>query len=212
MESAIRVYIVDDHELVRIGLCSVFDGLKDIEVKGSFGLAKECLEALSQEQPDVVILDIKLPDGDGADLARQIKKKYPQTKVIMLTGFHSSSGIVSSLESGVDGYLFKESPTEDLLRAVREVMAGRTFMTPQVTTELKKVFIGAKPSFTPKELEVVKALNKGLTTAEMAKELCIAESTLKTHLSHIYQKLGVDNRLQALRELRKLGFFEGEEF
>ncbi len=212
MESAISVYIVDDHELVRLGLCSVFDGVKDIEVKGSFGLAKECLEALAHEQPDVIILDIKLPDGDGSDLARQIKKKYPQTRVIMLTGLHSSTDIFSSLESGVDGYLYKESPTEELLRAVREVMSGKTFLAPQVTTELKKVFMGKKPSFTPKELEVVKALNKGLTSAEIAEELCVAESTLKTHLSHIYQKLGVDNRVQALRELRKLGFFEGDDF
>lgn len=207
MVSAISVYIVDDHELVRIGLCSVFDGVEDIEVKGSFGLAKECLEALAQEQPDVIILDIKLPDGDGSNLARQIKKEYPQTKVIMLTGFHSSTEIFSSLEGGVDGYLYKESSTEDLLRAVREVMSGKTFMAPQVTTELKKVFIGEKPSFTPKELEVVKALNKGLTSAEMAEVFCVAESTLKTHLSHIYQKLGVDNRVQALREAAEAGIF-----
>lgn len=206
----VRVAVVDDHEVVRKGVESVLEKDSEIEVLGCFSCGSELCKFSSVSKLDVVIMDLKLPDGLGADWAKKIKGENPNVKVLILTGYHTEAELLLSLEAGVDGYIFKEVTSSELINAVKEVAKGNFYLSPEVARKVKDFTISPKPTLTSREFEVLLALKNGLTSEEIAQKLCLSLSTVKTHLRNIYQKLGVRNRVEAVREGIKRGLI-GEE-
>jgi NarL family two-component system response regulator LiaR len=206
----VRVAVVDDHEVVRRGIESVLQKDSQIEVAGCFSCGSELCNSSSVSSLDVVIMDLKLPDGLGANWAKRLKEQNARVKVLILTGYHTEAELFLSLEAGVDGYLFKEVSSTELIKAVKEVAKGHFYISPEVARKVKDFTISPKVTLTSRELEVLLALKNGLTSEEIAQELCLSLSTVKTHLRNIYQKLGVRNRVEAVREAIKRGLI-GEE-
>jgi NarL family two-component system response regulator LiaR len=206
----VRVAVVDDHEVVRKGVESVLEKDSEIEVLGCFSCGSELCKFPSISKLDVVIMDLKLPDGLGADWAKKVKEENPNVKVLILTGYHTEAELLLSLEAGVDGYIFKEVTSGELINAVKEVAKGNFYLSPEVARKVKDFTISPKSTLTSRELEVLLALKNGLTSEEIAHELCLSLSTVKTHLRNIYQKLGVRNRVEAVREGIKRGLISEE--
>jgi NarL family two-component system response regulator LiaR len=206
----VKVAVVDDHEVVRRGVESVLEKDSEIEVLGCFSCGSELCKFPSVSKLDVVIMDLKLPDGLGADWAKKIKEENPNVKVLILTGYHTEAELLLSLEAGVDGYIFKEVTSGELINAVKEVAKGNFYLSPEVARKVKDFTISPKSALTSRELEVLLALKNGLTSEEIARELCLSLSTVKTHLRNIYQKLGVRNRVEAVREGIKRGLISEE--
>ncbi len=206
----IKLFVVDDHEVVRQGIEAVLRYDSEIEVVGSFECGQKAYEALPHSQVDLVVMDMKLPDGLGAEWARRMKELKPELKILILTGFHSEAELLFSLEAGVDGYLFKEVSSDELVRAVKEVNKGNFYLSPEVARKVRELTLSPKSTLTFREAEVLVALRDGLTTEEIARKLCLSQSTVKTHLRNIYQKLGVRNRVEAVREALKRGIISEE--
>ncbi len=202
----IRVAIVDDHQVVRDGMESVLERVEDIEVVGSFEAGQPFMDAMADLSPDVVVMDMGLPDGLGSAWAGKAKGAMPELRVLVLTGFHSDDKLVLALDAGVDGFMYKESSGEELVNAVREVAKGGFFLSPEAARKMRDLTTGPKAtSLTPRETEVLVALRDGLTTDEMANGLLLSASTVKTHLASIYRKLEARNRVEAVREAIKRG-------
>jgi NarL family two-component system response regulator LiaR len=206
----VKVAVVDDHEVVRKGVESVLEKDSEIEVLGCFSCGSELCKFPSISKLDVVIMDLKLPDGLGADWAKKVKEENPNVKVLILTGYHTEAELLLSLEAGVDGYIFKEVTSSELINAVKEVAKGNFYLSPEVARKVKDITISPKSALTSREFEVLLALKNGLTSEEIAQELCLSLSTVKTHLRNIYQKLGVRNRVEAVREGIKRGLISEE--
>ncbi len=206
----VKVAIVDDHEVVRKGVESVLEKDSEIEVLSCFSCGSELCNSPLLSKFDVVIMDLKLPDGLGAVWAKKVKEENPNVKVLILTGYHTEAELLLSLEAGVDGYIFKEVTSGELINAVKEVAKGNFYLSPEVARKVKDFTIFSKSTLTSRELEVLLALKNGLTSEEIAHELSLSLSTVKTHLRNIYQKLGVRNRVEAVREGIKRGLI-GEE-
>lgn len=201
-----RVAVVDDHQVVREGLVSVLVQAEDIDVVGSFSKGQDLIDALPALGAELVVMDMRLPDGLGSSWAEEIKRTSPDVKVIILTGFHSDAKLILALEAGADGFMYKESSGEDLMHAIREVAAGNFYISPDAARKLRDLRMqGSGESVTTREAEVLIALQNGLTTDEIARELRLSASTVKTHLSSIFRKLGARNRIEALREAVKRG-------
>ena len=202
----IRVCIVDDHQVVRDGIESVLERAEDLEVAGSYATGQALMDDLAGLSPDVVVMDMGLPDGTGAAWAEAAKRDLPAVRVVILTGLHSHDKLVLALDAGVDGFLYKESSGQDLLSAIREVAKGGFYASPEAARKMRDMTTGsAASSLTPREVEVLVALRDGLTTDEMARQLLLSASTVKTHLASIYRKLSARNRVEAIREAAKQG-------
>lgn len=197
----IRVCIVDDHQVVRDGIESVLERVEDLEVAGSFATGQALMDGLGGHSPDVMVMDMGLPDGSGAMWAEAAKRALPTVRVVILTGLHSNDKLVLALDAGVDGFLYKESSGQDLVTAIREVANGGFFASPEAARKMRDMTTGSTAgSLTPREIEVLVALRDGLTTDEMARQLLLSASTIKTHLASIYRKLSARNRVEAIRE------------
>lgn len=206
----IRIAVVDDHEVVRKGIESVLQKDPQIEVVCSYGCGNELCHSSLLKSLDVVIMDLKLPDGLGANWVKKIKEKNAHLKVLILTGYHTEAELFLSLEAGVDGYIFKDVSADELIKAVKEVAKGHFYLSSEVARKVKDFTVSSRFSLTPRELEVLLALKKGLTSEEIAHELRLSLSTVKTHLRNIYQKLNVRNRVEAVQEAMRKGLI-GEE-
>jgi NarL family two-component system response regulator LiaR len=198
------VLIVDDHGVVRQGLRTYLELLDDIEVIGEAGNGLEALAQVRQHQPDVVLMDLVMPEMDGIEATRQVCAISPSTKVIVLTSFADDEKVFPAIKAGAAGYLLKDVSPADLVNAIRAVQAGETHLHPDITKKLVKQLASPKPDrepvlddLTPREMEVLRLIAQGMNNRQIALTLSISEKTVKTHVSHILGKLHLADRTQA---------------
>lgn len=198
----INVMLIDDHPVVRAGLRSILDSFDDILValEGADGTA---LEQLNDASPtiDVVVCDIQMPNVDGIEVVKRLKEAGGPP-VLILTTYDTEADLVAAVEAGALGYLLKDSPEEELHSAVQATAAGRRTLAPKVIDLLATRMGKPQEALSQRELEILRALATGAGNKQLAKQLFISEATVKTHLIHIYQKLGVDNRTAAVSTAR----------
>jgi DNA-binding NarL/FixJ family response regulator len=202
----IRVLIVDDHDLLRAGLSTVLGLDPDIDVVGEAGDGTAAVRMARELQPDVVLMDVQMPGGDGITATARISRECARTRVLVLTTFDIDDYVLGALRAGASGFLLKTTPPRELTAAVRACAAGETTLGPTVIARLVDSYI-ARPaaaelpalrSLTARETEVLKAMARGLSNAEIGAELYLAETTVKTHVARILHKLGVRDRVQAV--------------
>ncbi|MEV4312767.1 response regulator transcription factor [Actinocrispum sp. NPDC049592] len=205
----IRLLIVDDHPVVRDGLRVAFTGEPDIEVVGEAANGREAVEQVAALQADVVLMDLRMPELDGVRAIRRLKESSSQARVIVLTTFDTDSDVLPAIEAGATGYLLKDAPTEELLRAVRAAHQGQSVLSPSVANRLiGQVRKPQRGTLSPRELEVLQLVADGTTNREAAAKLFISEASIKTHLLHIYAKLDVRDRAQAVAEAYRRGLLD----
>ena len=198
----IRVLVVDDHPVVRSGLSGMLSVTDDISVVGEAGDGAEALALVESTLPDVVLMDLRMPRMDGVAATGAIVSSYPSTRVLVLTTYDTDSEILHAVEAGAAGYLLKDTPHADLLNGIRAAARGETVLAPPVAARLMSRLrtpaapAAAQPS--PRELEVLAAVARGLSNAEIGRELFIGEATVKTHLQRLFAKLDVDDRTRAV--------------
>lgn len=198
-----RVLLVDDHPVVRAGLRAVLEGLPDITVVAEARDALSAQQRSRHDDIDVVVMDIQMgPGPTGIDATRAIRAAGGPP-VLILTTYDAQSDILSALESGATGYLLKDAPEETLRRAVLDAAANRPVLSPQVTAQLVARTTKPASALSPREIEILKLAATGASNRNMAKQLFISEATVKTHLVHVYSKLGVDNRTAAINQARE---------
>jgi DNA-binding NarL/FixJ family response regulator len=202
----IRVLVVDDHPVVRSGLVGLLDVEDDLEVVGEAGNGAEAVVRVAALAPDVVLMDLRMPAMDGAEATGRILAEHPQTKVLVLTTYDTDADIVRAVEAGATGYLLKDSPRGQLVEAVRSAARGETVLAPAVAARLVSRLRSPAPEpLTPREVEVLGAVARGLSNAEIGRELFIGEATVKTHLLRAFAKLGVDDRTRAVTAAMERG-------
>ena len=204
----IRVVLVDDEAMVRVGLRMVLSGEPDIEVVGEAGDGGEAVAVVQQARPDVVLMDVRMPHVDGIEGARRVIAASPDVRVVVLTTFDEDDYIEAALRAGVSGFLLKVAPPERLVEAVRTVAAGGGLLDPGVTVRVIESFAAAPPlrtrrseslgRLTERERDVLRLIGRGLSNAEIAAELYLGETTVKTHVSSLLAKLGLRDRVQAV--------------
>ncbi|HLQ79831.1 MAG TPA: response regulator transcription factor [Brachybacterium sp.] len=205
---SIRIMMVDDHPVVRAGLRVLLEADEGIEVVAEVGSGAAALQELDllasgAGVPDLVLMDLNLGDGiGGIETTRRLRAAHPEVQVLAVTTFDAEADIVGALEAGATGYVLKDSPTEALIDAAHEAAAGRSILSPEVQQRLVQRMSNPHSALSPRETEILEALATGATNREVAKLMFISESTVKTHLVHIYDKLGVDSRTAAIREAR----------
>lgn len=207
---SIRLMMVDDHPVVRAGLRALLEADAEVEVVADVGSGDEALQALDrlvttgEGVPDLVLMDLNLGDGiGGIETTRRLRAQHPGVQVLAVTTFDAEADVVGALEAGATGYVLKDAPTEALLDAVREAAVGRSVLSPEVQQLLVRRMAEPRTALSPRETEILEVLATGATNREAAKRLFISESTVKTHLVHLYEKLGVESRTAALRVARE---------
>lgn len=202
MTDTVRVLVVDDHPVVRSGLIGMLAVTDDIEVVGEAADGEEALALVGSTRPDVVLMDLRMPRRDGVSATRAIVSAHPSTKVLVLTTYDTDSDILHAVEAGAAGYLLKDTPHAQLLDGIRAASRGETVLAPPVAARLmSQLRTPAAPAAvqpSPRELEVLAAVARGLSNAEIARQLFIGEATVKTHLQRIFTKLDVDDRTHAV--------------
>ncbi len=201
----IRIVVVDDHEVVRIGLQSVLRLVDGFEVVGEAANKADALAKIRALTPDLVLMDIRLPDGSGVDACREIRHVSPQTRVLFLTSYTDDDTVLDAIVAGAHGYVLKEIDTESLLQAIRTVAAGHSLLHPEVTKRaMQWLRLLAEPSHNPKaptlsdqERRVLALLADGKTNKEIAAALELSDKTVKNYLSNAYEKLQVSRRSEA---------------
>jgi NarL family two-component system response regulator LiaR len=211
------VVIVDDHGIVRKGLQTYLNLMDDITVVAEAGNGVEALAQVRRHTPDVVLMDLVMPEMDGIEATRRIRQLSPSTKVIVLSSFTDDEKVFSAIKAGAIGYLLKDISPEDLASAIRAVMRGKTQLHPDIAQKLMKQFIDPKDpneviseDLTPREIEVLRLLAQGMSNAELANALYISEKTVKTHVSNILGKLNLNDRTQAAIYAYKHGLAESK--
>jgi DNA-binding NarL/FixJ family response regulator len=203
---SIRVLVADDEELVRTGLRLILDTEPDIEVVAEASNGRQAVDMAKALRPDVVLLDIRMPELDGLEATRQLLGDQATCRVVILTTFDLDQYVYEALRAGASGFLLKDTPAHQLVTAIRAAAAGDALLAPSVTRRLITEFTRRGPRATPaalqavtdRELDVLRLLARGLSNAEIAKELYIGEGTVKTHVARLLAKLGVRDRVQAV--------------
>jgi DNA-binding NarL/FixJ family response regulator len=207
--AVIRVVVVDDQELVRSGFCVILDAAEGITVVAEAGNGEAAVAAVAAHQPDVVLMDIRMPGMDGLEATRLITRDSPTApKVVMLTTFDLDDYVYEALRAGASGFLLKDSPRHDLIAAIRAAAAGDALLAPSVTRRLIEAFARRPPetmpspsrlaSLTVRERDVLLLLARGRSNAEIAIGLFVSEATVKTHVGNVLAKLGLRDRVQAV--------------
>jgi two-component system, NarL family, response regulator DevR len=200
----IRLVIVDDHEVVRIGLCAFLDLTPGITVVGQGKRMEEAKKLCIRLQPDLVLLDIRLPDGSGVEAAREILGRCPNTRVLFLTSFADDHTVLEAILSGAQGYILKDIASSALVRAIRTVASGQALIDPRLTKRtldwVKHVYTmpgqSKRPLLSPQEQRLLPLVAKGLTNKEIAQDLHLSQKTVKNYLASIYSKLNIGRRSQ----------------
>ncbi|WP_448854382.1 LuxR C-terminal-related transcriptional regulator [Corynebacterium frankenforstense] len=209
----IRVLLADDHEIVRMGLRAILDGAEDIEVIGEVATADAAISAAQAGGIDVILMDLRFGAGvegakltTGAEATREIKARMSHPpKVLVVTNYDTDADILGAIEAGAVGYLLKDAPPAELIAAVRSAADGDSALSPVVADRLMTRVRTPRSSLTPRELEVLKLVAAGYSNREIGQELMLSEATVKSHLVHIYDKLGVRSRTSAVAEAREQG-------
>ncbi|SEG88734.1 DNA-binding response regulator, NarL/FixJ family, contains REC and HTH domains [Thermomonospora echinospora] len=202
----IRLLIVDDHPIVRGGLRAAFETEPDIEVAGEAATGREGIERAAALGVDVVLMDLRMPEMDGVAAITALRSSHPGIKTLVLTTFDGDVDVLPAIEAGATGYLLKDAPTEELLRAVRAAAAGEPVLSPSVASRLMgQVRRPVKAALTDREIQVLTLVAGGASNRQAAAKLFISEASIKTHLLHIYDKLGVRDRAAAVGEAYRRG-------
>jgi two-component system response regulator DevR len=198
-----RIFILDDHELVRRGLVGLLESTDDLVVVGEAATAAQALRRIPAALPDIALLDARLPDGDGIDVCRDVRSRYPEVRCLILTSYDDDEALFAAVMAGASGYLLKEIVGTSLLEDIRQVARGRSLLDPGVTRRLLDRI--ARPAeedpmlaeLTPREREILGLITDGLTNRQIGQQLFLAEKTVKNCVSTIFSKLGLERRTQA---------------
>ena len=197
----IRVLIVDDHPIVRDGLQGILASHPDFEVVGQAANGAEAVRQTQALRVDVVLMDLRMPEMGGVEAIKMLRTRRPDTHILVLTTYDTDTEVLSALEAGATGYLLKDAPREDLIRAVKAAHRGESTLSPAVASRLVGRVRGAQAgALSPRELEIIKLIADGANNREAAAKLFISEATVKTHLLHIFEKLVVRDRAAAVAE------------
>ncbi|KIZ16153.1 response regulator [Streptomyces natalensis] len=217
----IRVFVLDDHEVVRRGVQDLLDAEPDIEVVGDAGTADHALARGPALRPDVAVLDVRLPDGDGISVCRELRSRMPGLGCLMLTSFDDDDALLDAIMAGAAGYVLKEIKGADLVTAVRTIASGRSMLDPATTARLMNSLRGeaddAEPEadalaeLSPREREILGLIGEGLTNRQIGQRLYLSEKTVKNHISRLLAKLGVERRIQAAVMATQLSSGTGAE-
>lgn len=202
----IRLLIADDHPVVRAGLRALLDGAVDIDVVGEAATPDEAAALVASVDPDLVLMDLQFgQDRTGADATRQIRSTDAAPYVLVLTNYDSDGDILGSVEAGASGYLLKDTPPDELLAAIRAAAAGESALAPAVASRLMARMRAPRVSLSAREIEVLGLVAEGASNVDVAARLHITDATVKSHLVHVFSKLGVGSRTAAVSEARALG-------
>jgi DNA-binding NarL/FixJ family response regulator len=205
-EEKTRILIADDHPIVLDGLRSVLTRQPDFEVVGEARNGVEAVTLTDQLQPDIVLMDLNMPELDGVKAIARIKAEHPDTHILVLTTYDSDADILPAIESGANGYLLKDTPREELFEAIRAASQGRPQLAPAVAARLMERTRGpVEEALSSREIDVLKLVARGVNNKEIANRLYITEATVKSHLVHIYGKLGVTDRTAAVTKALERG-------
>jgi DNA-binding NarL/FixJ family response regulator len=209
--SRIRIFVVDDHPVVRAGLVTILGTQPDFVVVGEAEDADTAINRLLTLCPDVLLLDLEMPGGDGVDVLNRARESGSETRALVFTAFDADDRILAAVRAGAQGYLLKGAPREELFRAIRVVHAGGSLLEPVVASKLlRQVRHPATPDvrITARELEVLRLVARGRQNKEIARDLAVTERTVKFHLSALMRKLGVSNRVEAVSAAIRLGLID----
>ncbi|MFJ8956407.1 response regulator [Streptomyces sp. NPDC102381] len=205
-ETPIRVFLLDDHEVVRRGVHDLLEDQADITVVGEAGTVEQALVRVPALRPHVAVLDIRLPDGDGVSVCRELRSRMPDLACLMLTSFDDEEALLDSIMAGASGYVLKQIEGANLVSAVRTVASGQSLLDPSATTKLmarlrgeqvKEAEPDALSALTERERQILDLVGEGLTNRQIGRRLYLAEKTVKNHISRLLSKLGVERRIQA---------------
>ncbi|MFJ2237995.1 response regulator [Streptomyces sp. NPDC087859] len=205
-DGPIQVFLLDDHEVVRRGVRDLLNDEPDITVVGEAGNVEQALVRVPALRPQVAVLDVRLPDGDGVTVCRELRSRMPELACLMLTSFDDEEALLDSIMAGASGYVLKQIQGSDLVSAVRTVARGQSLLDPSATTKLMaRLRQGqqveeepdALPGLTDREREILALIGEGLTNRQIGQRLYLAEKTVKNHISRLLAKLGVERRIQA---------------
>ncbi|KNE79757.1 MULTISPECIES: response regulator [Streptomyces] len=202
----VKVFLLDDHEVVRRGVHDLLDAEPDLTVIGEAGTVEQALVRVPALRPDVAVLDVRLPDGNGVSLCRELRSRMPDLACLMLTSFDDEEALLDAIMAGAAGYVLKQISGTDLVAAVRTVASGQSMLDASATTRLmarlrsdeeKEPEPDALPGLTAREREILTLIGEGLTNRQIGQRLYLAEKTVKNHISRLLAKLGVERRVQA---------------
>jgi DNA-binding NarL/FixJ family response regulator len=213
----VRVFLLDDHEVVRRGVADLLEAEPDITVVGEASTAAEALARVPAVRPDVAVLDVRLPDGDGVTVCRELRSQLPDMRCLMLTSFADDDALFDAIMAGASGYVLKQIRGADLVGAVRTVASGQSLLDPRTTAQvLERIRTAAEKkspvaTLSEQERTVLALIGEGLTNREIGERMFLAEKTIKNYVSHLLAKLGMQRRTQAAilaTELRRAGDLE----
>jgi DNA-binding NarL/FixJ family response regulator len=206
-----NVLLVDDHDLIRQGLSRAFERQSDFIVTGQAASVAEAKSLAVSLRPDVVVTDVRLPDGTGFDLVRELRQTNSEIGLVVLTMYAGDEQLFTALEAGASAFVAKDAPADDVVAAARHALvAPRSFTAANLAEAMRRRMEPSGPKLSPRELEVLGLLAEGLGVAAIARKLYVSESTAKTHISKIYEKLGAANRAQAIMTAVRTGLISGE--
>ena len=206
MTEVSRVLLIDDHDLIRNGLARAFERHDDFEVAGQAGSVAEGLREFTSLKPDVVITDVRLPDGTGLDLVREIRAAGHETGVVVLTMYAGDQQLFAALEAGASAFVAKDAPSDEVVAAARHAMVSpRSFTAADLAGAMRRRMTPAGPQLTQRESEVLSLLARGFSVSAIARSIFVSDSTAKTHISKIYEKLGASNRADAIMKAVRSG-------
>ena len=198
-----RVLLVDDHALLRTGVANIINQEPDLHVVAEAENGLEAIAAFERHAPDVTLLDLRMPVMEGVEAVRQIRERDPRARVIVLTTYDTDDEISQALKAGAKAYVLKDIGAEDLVSCIRDVLAGKTYIAPAAAAKLAEGV--TRVQLTPREMATLRLLADGKANKEIANELDISERTVKTHLAHLFEKLGVTSRTEAIKVATRRG-------
>jgi DNA-binding NarL/FixJ family response regulator len=203
---AVKIFITDDHYMIIEGIRSLLMGDNAIEWTGHATNAESCLAFLQQQQPDVILMDINLPDKSGIDLCKEVKGKYPAIKIIALSSFNQQSFIQKMIDNGASGYVLKNATREELKEAIKTVMEGNTFLSLDAAAAIEKAKESGIPVITKREKEILILISEGLTNAVIAEKLFLSVTTVDTHRKNLLSKFGAKNTATLIKMASQFQF------
>ncbi len=206
----IRVFLLDDHEIVRRGLAYLIGLQSDLEVVGEAGTAAEAITRITASQPDVAVFDVRLPDGNGVEVCREVRSLFPNIHVLMLTSYSDDEALFNAIMAGASGYVLKEVQGTDLIAAIRQVAAGNSLLDPKVTERVlerlrnRKTENSELSGLTEQEKTILTLIGEGMTNRQIGEKMYLAEKTIKNYVSSLLAKLGMERRTQAAAYIARI--------
>lgn len=211
MKRRIRLLVVDDHPVVRDGLKGMLASQQDLELVGEAGNGEEAIRLADELRPDVVLMDLRMPVMDGVTAIVRIKERWPEARVLVLTTYDADADIVRAVAAGATGYILKDAPRDEIFHAIRTTAQGKSYLSSAVASRLMdRAHSPGDEALSEREVEVLEFVSKGASNKEIARHLRLSEATVKSHLLHIFAKLCVNDRTQAVTQALKKGIIRLE--